>query len=298
MNHAIIATWDMALDGVKKAWKRVPDAQPEELIATAIHEVENNPAFVSVGYGGLPNRDGIVELDAAYMNGSNFQYGGIISTRNIESPIDVAIHLSCHRLNCLLSGTGAENYAQLHHFPSRNMLTEASFRRWKKERDTDSPGDDFYRGHDTVCVIAKQGDDMSVGVSTSGLYMKTPGRVGDSPIIGSGFYCESGVGGAAATGIGEDIMRGCLSFMVVNLMERGVRVQEACECALSRHVEKMARTGKTLENISLIAMDAQGQGGAATILPEFPFVYAAEGEEPAVYTARNIDGKTIVDKGL
>ena len=142
-----------------------------------------------------------------------------------------------------------------------------------------------YTGHDTVCVLAlDENGHLAAGVSTSGLFMKDPGRVGDSPVIGSGFYADDRFGAAAATGLGEDIMRGCLSYEVVSRMKRGESPKEACEGALRELSARKIELGEDAGSISLIALAPDGRFGAATTLPRFPFA-AAHGDENALYAA-------------
>ena len=129
----------------------------------------------------------------------------------------------------------------------------------------------------TVTLNVGEGS-LIVGTSTSGLFMKEPGRVGDSPIIGSGFYADARYGAAAATGLGEDIMRGCLSYEIVSLMKRGLSPREACEEALRGLVERKLALGEDEGSISLIAMNPRGEYGAATTLRIFPFVAGNNGE--------------------
>ena len=128
------------------------------------------------------------------------------------------------------------------------------------------------QGHDTVCVLAVDGDGrMCAGTSTSGLFMKAPGRVGDSPLIGSGFYCDARYGAAAATGLGEDIMRGCLSYEAVSLMRRGAAPMDACRETLRGLTARKEALGEDKGSISLIALSPDGRYGAATTLDLFPF---------------------------
>ena len=258
-------------------------------VKTAINNVEDNPEFSSVGYGGLPNREGDVELDAAFMNGSTGHYGGILGAKGIANPIDAAIELSGRHLNCLLSGAGAEQFARLRGFPFRNMLTQKSKTSWEEALSGHAaaprPGT-AYSGHDTVCVIARKGGDISAGVSTSGLFMKEPGRIGDSPIVGAGLYADNSAGAASATGVGEDIIRGCLSHEVVRRMEQGRNAEEACKETLAAHIARMDSKGFTVKDISLIALGMDGSFGAATNLKDgdFTFVYADDDHAPAVWT--------------
>ena len=284
--YAMIATWKMSFDGVKSA---IPFLEGNHTVSAcirkAINVVENNPEFRSVGYGGLPNRDGFVELDAGYMDGNTMHFGGVIETRSIRNPIDVAIKLSENQLNCLLSGDGAERFAIQNGFEMANLLTEEATRQWAErvEKEKSASRLEAYNDHDTVNVICKKGNSLAVGVSTSGLFMKNQGRVGDSPVIGSGFYCDSTIGSASATGVGEDVMRGCLSYEIVRQIKEGKHPLAACESALTAHLERLNTAGVTSGSISLIAMDKDGNFGAATTHPQFIFVTANQEKKDAQY---------------
>lgn len=286
--YAIIGTWKMCYAGVKSAAEKLEaDECAREAIAEAIISVEDNPDYVSVGYGGLPARDGRVTLDAAYMDGQTLQYGGIMSAEGLRNPIRAAMLLSERRRNCLLAGKGAEDFALTSGLALRDMRTEASLRRWRNAIAEQNSQQEAYRGHDTVCVIAMDNlGGMGVGTSTSGLFMKEPGRVGDTPIIGSGFYCDARYGAAAATGLGEDIMRGCLSHDVVAMMRRGATPQEACDEALHALYNRMRELGDKDGGISLIAMSPEGVFGAATTIDLFPFATARAGERPRLSVAQ------------
>ena len=289
---AILAAWKMSLEGVQKAYGLLNNgADPAEAIKAAINNVEDNPEYTSVGYGGLPNREGDIELDAAFMNGSTGYYGGILGAKGIANPIDVAMELSKRHLNCLLSGSGAEQFARINYFPFKNMLTPKVKDSWQEELAKHSPGTlNAYHGHDTVCVIARRDSDISVGVSTSGLFMKDPGRIGDSPIVGAGLYADNSIGAASATGVGEDIIRGCLSYEVIRQMEQGRPAEAACKETLLAYIARMDSKGFPVKSVSLIALGMDGGFGAATNLKdgEFTFVYADENNPPAIWTI--IDG--------
>ena len=178
------------MEGVQKAFPYLKEnSDLAKTIKIVINNIEDNPEHATVGYGGLPNREGDVELDAAFMDGSTGYYGGIMGAKGIANPIDAAIELSRRHLNCLLSGPGAEQFARIHGLPFRNMLTPASKKRWEEELSrrnnrtinhgqiqdqVESPGQNQADnpGHDTVCVIARKDKNISVGVSTSGLFRK------------------------------------------------------------------------------------------------------------------------------
>lgn len=132
---------------------------------------------------------------------------------------------------------------------------------------------------------------MVSGVSTSGLFMKNAGRVGDSPIIGSGFYCDNEIGAAAATGLGEDIMRGCLSIRLLDLVKAGIDVQKACDTVLDDHIKRMEKAGRVCDAISLIAMDKDGNYGATTNIDAFPYVVINDEKEVEIRVATYNEGK-------
>lgn len=294
--YAIIGTWKMCYGGVKDGFRMLEQGKcAHEAIAQAVTTVEDDPRFTSVGYGGLPGRDGRVTLDAAFMNGRTLRYGGVIGVERLQNPILAAIKLSERKMNCLLAGSGAEDFALSAGLKFRDMHTENAIRRWRKAILEEDSTSEAYRGHDTVCVIAlDDSGDLCVGVSTSGLFMKVPGRVGDSPIIGSGFYCDARYGGAAATGLGEDIMRGCLSHDAVALMRDGATPQQACDTALHRLRSRMRELDDADGGMSLVALNPEGQFGASTTIDLFPFVAAREGEGAALYLAGQGDGATTV----
>lgn len=294
MRICMIATWKMAYDGVVKGSKLLQEgASVSDAVVCAIEDVENNPTYRSVGYGGLPNQLGQVELDAAYMDGDSLKFGAVMAVKHVKNPIKLAERLSKLKRNNVLAGPGAEKYAEIQGYESVKMLTDESRQKWQEEIDAgfDAETLEAYEGHDTVCVIGldSQGR-MSNGVSTSGLFMKHPGRIGDSPIIGSGFYCDSQIGAASATGLGEDIMKGCLSFQIVSFIKSGMDCQTACEKALFEHVETLHARGLKPGSMSVIAMDKAGNFGGATTLEEFPFVVGQENMKPMIYVAR-YDGK-------
>ena len=137
MNYAVIGTWKMAYDGICLASEVLKkEGALAEAVKRAINDVENNPEYHSVGYGGLPNREGEVELDAAYMDGSTGLYGSVIGARDIANPIDAAMELGKRQINCMLSGRGAENYARMNGFEIKNMLTCDAKKQWAEKRES------------------------------------------------------------------------------------------------------------------------------------------------------------------
>jgi len=283
--YALIGTWEMCLEGARKGTAMLQSgASAGDAVEQAIRMVEDEPSFTSVGYGGLPDRTGHVFLDAAFMDGNSLRMGGVISAENIRNPISLARKLCGRETNCLLAGRGAEQAAVSFGLPLWDMRTESSLQAWRAAIAKQQEELAAYQGHDTVCVLAvdEQGG-MVAGVSTSGLFMKDPGRVGDSPIIGSGFYADARYGAAAATGLGEDIMRGCLSYETVSLMRRGASPADACREALSALVARKISLGEDEGSISLIALSPDGAYGAATTLEIFHFA-AGCSEQAALHT--------------
>ena len=283
----VIATWRMAHDGVKKASQLLQaNGTAGDAVEALIKTVEAYPYYKSVGYGGLPNENGEVEMDAAFMDGDTLAQGAVAGIHQVLHAVSVARALSHDHYNSFLVGQGATQYAQLNSFEMRNMLTDRAKKRWEKRRaELADAKIKPYDGHDTVGAItlAPTGS-MAAATSTSGLFMKRPGRVGDSPLSGSGFYVDSDIGGAAATGLGEDIMKGCLSYEIVRRMGEGRTPQEACDEAVYPFIEKLKRRYGKAGEFSLIALDRAGNWGVATNV-EFTFSVATASQKLVILMA-------------
>ncbi|KAJ3615599.1 hypothetical protein Zmor_016291 [Zophobas morio] len=267
-----------------------------DAIVNAISLIEDFPYFKSVGYGGLPNEKCIVELDSAFMNGNTLQIGAIAGVRNIKNPVKVARRLSLEKFNCMLVGTGAEEFAISNKFEMANMLSDRAEQHYKNKIKllNDNPELSPYDGHDTVGMISLDNSgNMFAATSTSGLFMKKTGRVGDSPISGSGFYCDAEVGGATATGLGEDIMKGCLSYEVVRKMKEGTNVADAAKEVVFEFDQKLKKCFGKCGPISIVALDKDGNYGIGTNC-EFSFAAGNQNEEVNIYVATpNLDTKEI-----
>ena len=298
MKYAMIATWRMAVEGITSS-KQILEkgGTAGDAIENAIKMVEDYPFYKSVGYGGLPNEDCEVELDAAYMDGDTLDIGAVAGIKDYKNPISIARKLSKERFNCFLVGAGAEAYAHKEGFERVNMLTDRAKMHYQKRRkETIEKGLSPYDGHDTVGMIALDSEKkMVAGTSTSGLFMKKRGRVGDSPLSGSGFYVDSEVGGASATGLGEDLMKGCISYEIVRLMKEGYHPQEAADKAVEDlNAELKRRRGKA-GDLSVVCLNNKGEFGVATNIDGFSFSVMTEDMEPTVYVCKNVDGKTIYE---
>ncbi|HIY79723.1 MAG TPA: N(4)-(beta-N-acetylglucosaminyl)-L-asparaginase [Candidatus Olsenella excrementavium] len=317
----IIATWRMAREGVEKAGEQLAaGGNAADAIECAVREVEDFPYYKSVGYGGLPNEDMQVELDASFMNGDTLEFGAVGAAKNIANPVSVARALAHGDANNLLVGAGAEKFADEMGFERKNMLTDRAKIHYARrvaeeggrlpnaarvlgepeaeqetargampEKDA-RPGIDQEgtnpEGHDTVGMVCLDASGtITAATSTSGLFMKHAGRVGDSSIPGAGFYADSDAGGSASTGLGEDVMKGCVGYEIVRLMATGLHPQQACEQAIATFTEVLKRKRGHAGDISFVAMDAQGRWGAASNIEGFSFVVETEDEPACVYLA-------------
>lgn len=287
MTWGTIATWRMANEGLEKASKMLAaNSNAGDAVEKLINTIEAYPYYKSVGYGGLPNEDGVVQMDAAFMDGDTLAQGSVGAIENVMHAVSVARALSHEHYNSFRVGQGATKYASLHGFKMTNMLTDRAKKRWQKRcKEIANQKLNPYDGHDTVGAITLDvNGSMAAATSTSGLFMKKDGRVGDSPLSGSGFYVDSKVGGAAATGLGEDIMKGCLSYEIVRRMKPGQTPQQACDEAVYPFVADLkSRYGKAGE-FSMVAMNNSGDWGVATNV-EFTFCVANEKEAPAILMA-------------
>lgn len=296
----MIATWRMAVEGITKGAELLKDGgDAGDAIETAIREVEDFPYYKSVGYGGLPNEEMEVELDAAFMDGNTLDIGAVAAIKDFANPISVARRLSREKVNCVLVADGAEKFAHKEGFERKNMLSDRARAHYRKRvKEVTAQEIKPYSGHDTVGMACLDSTGkMTAATSTSGLFMKKKGRVGDSPISGSGFYADSKKGAASATGLGEDLMKGCISYEIVRLMGEGIHPQKACETAVNRLDAELNERRGEAGDLSLIAMNTKGQWGVATNIEGFSFAVVTEELEPTVYLVkRQEDGRCAFEK--
>ncbi len=290
----IIATWRMAVEGISEASEILENhGDAGDAIETAIRAVEDFEYYKSVGYGGLPNEDMEVELDAAFMDGNTFDIGAVAAIKDFANPVSIARRLAKEKVNCMLVGEGAERFAHKEGLERKNMLTDRAKIHYKNRvKEVQDQAIKPYAGHDTVGMVClDMNGKMTAATSTSGLFMKKKGRVGDSPIVGSGFYVDSTVGGASATGLGEDLMKGCISYEIVRLMKEGMHPQAACEKAVQELDKTLKQRRGSAGDLSLIAMNNKGEWGVATNIEGFSFAVATASQKPIVYLTKLIDGK-------
>jgi N4-(beta-N-acetylglucosaminyl)-L-asparaginase len=246
-----------------------------EAIEKGINVPENDPKITSVGYGGLPNADGVVELDAAIMDGTRHRAGSVCSLHSIKNPISVARLVMEKTRHTTLAGEGAFRFALKMGFKPEQLLTPESLQKWL-EWKSDPKRKSFWltaENHDTIGMVATDGKGHVVsGCSTSGLAWKIPGRVGDSPLIGCGVYADDNVGAASATGDGDLMTNYCTSISIVHYMSRGASPQEAC-VELLQHMTKTDPKNKEGE-VCVIAINTRGEVGAASMHSRYRLKYA------------------------
>lgn len=247
-----------------------------DIVEAGVRVPEADPADTSVGYGGLPDRDGRVTLDACIMD-ERGNAGSVTFLEHIMHPISVARAVMEKTPHVMLSGDGALTFALAQGFKKENLLTKESEAKWREWLKTAQykPVINIER-HDTIGMLAIDGQgNLSGACTTSGLAYKMHGRVGDSPILGAGLFVDNEIGGACATGLGELVMRTCGSFLVVELMRQGRTPQQACEEAALRIVKK--QDYKDVQ-VGFLAVNKQGEYGAYSIQPGFTYTLSQKGK--------------------
>lgn len=283
------------LEAVRLAYQELQaDADPVDAAVAGVNLVELNPKDYSVGYGGLPNFDGVVQLDAAVMHGPTGKAGAVAALEGVKTPSQVA-RLVMHRTDhVLLVGEGARRFATMHGFPDENLLTDFSRKVWLFWRENLSGKDDWveplpaeldpevrefferrrgmFRPSGTIHLSARSpSGDLGCCTTTSGLSFKIPGRVGDSPLIGAGLYCDNEAGSAGGTGRGEAAILSNASHTAVEFMRQGRAPEEALLKTLERVVQLnrdprlQRRDGRPNFNLRLYAVNKAGAYGSAAI---------------------------------
>lgn len=252
-----------------------------DAVEKSVNTAEENPEDLSVGYGSIPNENGEIQLDASVMEGATHSCGAVAALEHIKTPGSVARKVMERTDHVLLAGRGALYFALMQGFQKENLMTDRArteWLRWKENlNDGDSwlpPKDDLSRNQQLYGTINVLGVDLTGNVagmnSTCSQCMKIPGRVGDAPIIGAGLYVDNEVGAAAASGRGEEVIRSCGSFLIIELMRQGMSPQKACEEACLRIIringgnEKVKKLGF---NVMFCALSKSGQIGCASLRP-------------------------------
>jgi len=271
--RAVQKAFDLLMHGVDTLDAAIEGVKIQEL----------DPNDDSVGYGGLPNADGVVQLDASCMHGPTRRAGAVGALEGIKTPSEVAKLVLKYTNHIFLVGAGAKRFALEYGFKEEDLLTEHSREAWLHWRANLNPDDDYLDVPETEHLLARptgtincnavapQGDVSSV-TTTSGLAYKIPGRVGDSPIIGAGQYTDNDVGAAGSTGRGESNIKACGGFLTVEFMRRGMKPTDACLETLKRVVQLteprlLDADRKPKFGLTFYAVNKRGEFGAASVYP-------------------------------
>jgi isoaspartyl peptidase/L-asparaginase-like protein (Ntn-hydrolase superfamily) len=275
----VISTWAPNLKSNARAMEVLLNGRNSlDAIEEGIKVTEADPNDTSVGYGGLPDADGIVTLDASIMDW-NGKAGSVAFLQNIMHPISVARLVMEKTQHVMLAGEGARKFAIANGFKEENLLTENAKKAWMDWKKKQVKKEN----HDTIGMLAiDKMNNMTGGVSTSGMAFKLHGRVGDSPIIGAAMFVDNSVGGAVSTGNGEFVMRTLGAFLIVEKMREGLSPQKACEFA----IERIYKTHKDLSNmnVSYLALSKSGEIGAYSLKPGFTYCFTTPVENKS-YTS-------------
>jgi N4-(beta-N-acetylglucosaminyl)-L-asparaginase len=274
-----------------------------DAVVAGVNIVEADPSDHSVGYGGLPNEEGVVELDSCVMHGPTHNAGAVAALRNIMHPSQVAKLVMSRTDHVLIVGEGALKFAKAHGFKEVDLLTDEARRIWLKWKETHSDRDDWLSPAEAMegepqsrsdagvpytygtihCSAVDANGDISGVTTTSGLSYKIPGRVGDSPIIGAGCYVHNEVGAAGSTGRGEAVIKNCGSFTAVELMRQGKSPAEAC-LEVVRRIAEHTKEPRLLNDrrqpnfdVTMYAISKDGRFGAASIWSGAKFAVYADG---------------------
>ncbi|MEO7823444.1 MAG: N(4)-(beta-N-acetylglucosaminyl)-L-asparaginase [Gemmatimonadaceae bacterium] len=280
--------------GVERAYDMIVRERADTLdaILAGVNIQELDPEDQSVGLGGFPNEDGVVQLDASCMHGPTNRAGAVAALEDIATPSLVAKAVMDHTDHVLLVGAGAKKFALAMGFREQNLLTEKSRQDWLRWKACLNPGDNWLDTvgvrpnpartsseadrlrvkftHGTINMNAvNSGGDLSSVTTTSGRSWKLAGRVGDSPICGAGQYCDNRVGAAGSTGRGEAAIKACASFLIVELMRQGSSPEQACLKAIERVIATTERRlldarGRPLFDLEFYALAKDGRFGAAS----------------------------------
>lgn len=290
----VISTWDFGIAANHAAWEVLSaGGRALDAVEKGVQVPEADPKNQSVGYGGLPDRDGKVTLDACIMDDLG-NCGSVAALEHIMHPISVARMVMEKTPHVMLAGDGALQFALENGFKKINLLTPESEKAWRqwlktakyepvmnienklydKASPTRLPGNQY--NHDTIGMLAIDAKgNLSGACTTSGMAFKLHGRVGDSPIIGAGLYVDNEIGGATSTGVGEEVIRNVGSFLVVELMRQGYPPEEACKEAVMRIIKKKPATAKEIQ-VGFLALNKKGEYGAFAIQKGFSFAVCSQ----------------------
>ena len=270
-NSTIISTWSHGIQANAEAWKTMSDGgSSTDAVEAGVRIPESDPENTSVGFGGMPDRDGHVTLDACIMDPSG-NCGSVAGLEHIENPISVARKVMDDTPHVMLVGEGALQFALANGFEKKNLLTEKAKKalaEWRKKAEY-KPIINI-ENHDTIGLLAQDENGNIAGAcTTSGLAFKMRGRVGDSPIIAAGLFVDNEIGGATSTGMGEAIIKVAGSHLVVELMRQGYEPEEACKAAVERIIKKEPNYNNL--QVGFIALRKDGTTGGYALQKGFNY---------------------------
>ena len=296
----VVSTWDFGVAANRGAWKVLSaGGSALDAVEAGVRIPEADLRNHSVGRAGYPDRDGHVSLDASIMDQAG-NCGAVAAIEHIAHPISVARAVMEKTPHVLLVGEGALQFAMEQGFPREELLTPESEKAWKEWLKTakyspsiNSEVKDFRnlpggpRNHDTIGMLALDAHgNLSGACTTSGMAWKLRGRVGDSPIIGAGLYVDGEVGAATSTGVGEEVIRNCGSFLVVELMRQGRSPQDACREAVERIIRKKPATAKEIQ-VGFLAMNRAGEVGAWALQKGFSYAVCDAAKQDALIPGKS-----------
>ena len=288
-NHpVVVSTWDFGKTANAGAWEILSKkGRALDAVEAGVKIPEADPTIQTIGYGGLPDRDGHVTLDACIMD-EKYNCGAVMCLEYIMHPISVARLVMEKTPHVILVAEGALQFALANGFEKQNLLTpesEKAYKEWLKtstykpeiniENRLYQKGKDPMPGgkdnHDTIGMMAMDSNgDLSGACTTSGMAFKMRGRVGDSPVIGAGLYVDNEIGAATSTGVGEEVIRIVGSHLVVELMRQGKNPKEACKAAVERIIQRSPEKSKDIQ-VGFIALNKMGEYGGYSLQPGFTY---------------------------
>ncbi|HGY54761.1 MAG TPA: asparaginase [Caldithrix abyssi] len=306
------------LRATQKAMELIKDGKDAlDGVIAGVNIVEDDPNDHSVGLGGLPNEEGVVELDSCCMHGPTHNAGSVAALRNIRNPSKVARLVMERTDHELIVGKGALRFAKAHGFKEEELLTDKAREIWLRWKENLNDRDDWFPPAnkklsaadmelmDTTGTITCLGIDLSGNISgvttTSGLAFKIPGRVGDSPIIGAGLYVDNEVGACGSTGRGEENLKNLSCFLVVELMRQGYSPEDACLEAAKRIVSHaklpslLNEKGKPNFNVKFYAVNKKGEWGGAAIYGPADFA-VHDGKENKLRPMKFLFNSSLLEK--
>jgi len=268
----VISTWKFGLGANEAAWKILSQkGRALDAVEAGAKVPEADPLETTVGFGGLPDRDGKVTLDASIMDEQG-NCGSVAFLQHIKHPISVARLIMEKTPHVMLVGDGALQFALANGFKRTKLLTKESEKAWKEwlKKAEYKPVVNI-ENHDTIGILAlDESGNLSGACTTSGMAYKLHGRVGDSPIIGAGLYVDNEVGAATATGVGEEVIRIVGCHLVVELMRQGNSPEQACKLAVERILRKKPSKAKEIQ-VGFLALNKNGEYGAWCLQQGFNF---------------------------